>query len=105
MICGFVPASKRCHHLHFLVLIVVPPLSEVPKIQDYMLAAFLQVHVQTSVVIVQHVGPKAMTCWTNKLLSVEVVVKLLLLKILSCCVSFKLHIRYYCAHIKDVYLG
>ena len=86
MICGFVPASKRCHHLHFLVLIVVPPLSEVPKIQDYMLAAFLQVHVQTSVVIVQHVGTKAMTSVTNRLLSVEVVVKLLLLMIKLLCI-------------------
>ena len=39
------------------------------KFQDSecMLAAFLHDQVQTSYVLVQHVGPQVMTCWTNKL--------------------------------------
>src|ERR1044072_4329335 len=41
-----------------------------------MLATFLHDLFQTSCVHVQHVGPQVMTCWTNKLLSVVVVVKL-----------------------------
>src|ERR1044072_7637546 len=41
-----------------------------------MLAAFLHDQVKTSCVHVQHVGPQVITCWTKKLMSVVVVVKL-----------------------------
>src|ERR1044072_2152586 len=41
----------------------------------YVGCIFVEDQTQTCDVLVQHVGPKVMTCWTNRLLTVVVVVK------------------------------